>query len=130
MWASPANMPAVRGCRYRNRHLRAVPGGIRADLPRDSGGGANPDAAGGKSDPGQVAGAAQSLLDPLNHIQVTVLRRYRQALRDQGADSPEAGTWLRPLLRSINALAAGMRIPGEGGAWSTRVRSLIDLSCA
>ena len=51
-------------------------------------------------------------LDPLNHIQVTVLRRYRQALRDQGADSPEAGTWLRPLLRSINALAAGMRNTG------------------
>ncbi|MBK8537835.1 MAG: phosphoenolpyruvate carboxylase [Candidatus Competibacteraceae bacterium] len=51
-------------------------------------------------------------LDPLNHIQVTLLRRYRQALRDQGADSPEAETWLRPLLRSINALAAGMRNTG------------------
>ena len=51
-------------------------------------------------------------LDPLNHIQVTVLRRYRRALREQGADSPEAETWLRPLLRSINALAAGMRNTG------------------
>ncbi|CDI03506.1 Phosphoenolpyruvate carboxylase [Candidatus Competibacter denitrificans Run_A_D11] len=51
-------------------------------------------------------------LDPLNHIQVTLLLRYRQALRDQGADSPEAEKWLRPLLRSINALAAGMRNTG------------------
>ncbi|MDG4555587.1 MAG: phosphoenolpyruvate carboxylase [Candidatus Competibacter sp.] len=51
-------------------------------------------------------------LNPLNHIQVTLLRRYRQALRDQGADSPEAEIWLRPLLRSINALAAGLRNTG------------------
>ncbi len=51
-------------------------------------------------------------LDPLNHIQITVLHRYRQALREHGADSPEAETWLRPLLRSINALAAGMRNTG------------------
>jgi phosphoenolpyruvate carboxylase len=51
-------------------------------------------------------------LDPLNHIQVTVLRRYRQAVVEHGADSPEAETWLRPLLRSINALAAGMRNTG------------------
>lgn len=51
-------------------------------------------------------------LDPLNHIQVTVLKRYRQALRDHGADAPEAALWLQPLLRSINALAAGMRNTG------------------
>ena len=51
-------------------------------------------------------------LDPLNHIQITLLPRYRQAIREQGADSPEAETWLRPLLRSINALAAGMRNTG------------------
>ena len=51
-------------------------------------------------------------LDPLNHIQVMLLRRYRQALRDQGADSAEAAIWLRPLLRTINALAAGMRNTG------------------
>ena len=51
-------------------------------------------------------------LDPLNHIQVALLPRYRQALREHGADSPEAETWLRPLLRSINALAAGMRNTG------------------
>jgi len=51
-------------------------------------------------------------LDPLNHIQVTLLPRYRQALREYGADSPEVELWLRPLLRSINALAAGMRNTG------------------
>jgi len=51
-------------------------------------------------------------LDPLNHIQVTLLPRYRQALREYGADSPATETWLRPLLRSINALAAGMRNTG------------------
>ncbi|MCB1921525.1 MAG: phosphoenolpyruvate carboxylase [Candidatus Competibacteraceae bacterium] len=51
-------------------------------------------------------------LDPLNHIQVTLLPRYRQALLEHGADSPEAEIWLRPLLRSINALAAGMRNTG------------------
>ena len=51
-------------------------------------------------------------LDPLNHIQVALLPRYRQAAREHGADSPEAEIWLRPLLRSINALAAGMRNTG------------------
>ena len=51
-------------------------------------------------------------LDPLNHIQVALLPRYRQAAREHGPDSPEAETWLRPLLRSINALAAGMRNTG------------------
>ena len=51
-------------------------------------------------------------LDPLNHIQVALLPRYRQAAREHGADSAEAEIWLRPLLRSINALAAGMRNTG------------------
>ncbi|TVR66967.1 MAG: phosphoenolpyruvate carboxylase [Candidatus Competibacteraceae bacterium] len=51
-------------------------------------------------------------LDPLNHLQVTLLRRYRQATRDHGADSTEAALWLGPLLRSINALAAGLRNTG------------------
>ena len=51
-------------------------------------------------------------LDPLNYIQVTLLPRYRQAACEHGADSPEAEIWLRPLLRSINALAAGMRNTG------------------
>ncbi|OYY92991.1 MAG: phosphoenolpyruvate carboxylase [Hydrogenophilales bacterium 28-61-23] len=44
-------------------------------------------------------------LDPLNHIQVVLLRKLRQ---DQAADSD----WLEPLLRSINAIAAGMRNTG------------------
>ena len=44
-------------------------------------------------------------LDPLNHIQVVLLRKLRQ---EEAADSP----WLEPLLRSINAIAAGMRNTG------------------
>lgn len=44
-------------------------------------------------------------LDPLNHIQVVLLRKLRQ---EESADSP----WLEPLLRSINAIAAGMRNTG------------------
>jgi len=44
-------------------------------------------------------------LDPLNHIQVVLLRKLRQ---DEAPDSP----WLEPLLRSINAIAAGMRNTG------------------
>lgn len=44
-------------------------------------------------------------LDPLNHIQVVLLRKLRQ---DEAADS----VWLEPLLRSINAIAAGMRNTG------------------
>jgi phosphoenolpyruvate carboxylase len=47
-------------------------------------------------------------LDPLNNIQVTLLARYRntdltEAQRDR---------WLKPLLRSINAIASGMRNTG------------------
>jgi len=46
-------------------------------------------------------------LDPLNHIQVSLLERYR------AADSPEdREQWLDPLLRSINAVASGMRNTG------------------
>ncbi|MBL8260652.1 MAG: phosphoenolpyruvate carboxylase [Candidatus Competibacteraceae bacterium] len=51
-------------------------------------------------------------LDPLNHIQVTLLPRYREALREHGPESLRVELWLRPLLRSINALAAGMRNTG------------------
>jgi len=48
-------------------------------------------------------------LDPLNYIQVVSLRRYRQA----GEEDPfERSRWLTPLLRSINALATGMRNTG------------------
>jgi phosphoenolpyruvate carboxylase len=46
-------------------------------------------------------------LDPLNHIQVFLLERYRD---EQTAELREQ--WLDPLLRSINAIAAGMRNTG------------------
>ena len=47
-------------------------------------------------------------LDPLNNIQVTLLSRYRNpSLTDEQRDR-----WLHPLLRSINAIASGMRNTG------------------
>ena len=47
-------------------------------------------------------------LDPLNHIQIILLKRYRnEALSEQ-----EREKWLEPLLRTINAIAAGMRNTG------------------
>lgn len=46
-------------------------------------------------------------LDPLNHIQVAVLERYRNE-----PDESKRAEWLDPLLRSINAIAAGMRNTG------------------
>lgn len=48
-------------------------------------------------------------LDPLNHIQIILLRRYR-ALHAQGEKAEDP--WISPLLRSINAIAAGMRNTG------------------
>ena len=47
-------------------------------------------------------------LDPLNHIQIKLLKRYR----DESLDDEEREKWLNPLLRSINAIAAGMRNTG------------------
>jgi phosphoenolpyruvate carboxylase len=47
-------------------------------------------------------------LDPLSHIQITLLQRYR----DPGLDEEQRNAWLDPLLRSINAIAAGMRNTG------------------
>ncbi|VAX04678.1 Phosphoenolpyruvate carboxylase, partial [hydrothermal vent metagenome] len=47
-------------------------------------------------------------LDPLNHIQLTLLRRYR----DEALSDEQRASWLNPLLRSINAIAAGMRNTG------------------
>ncbi len=47
-------------------------------------------------------------LDPLSHIQVTLLKRYR----DHNLPDAERMIWLDPLLRSINAIAAGMRNTG------------------
>jgi len=47
-------------------------------------------------------------LDPLNHIQIKLLGRVRDArLPDEEQDR-----WLEPLLRSINAIASGMRNTG------------------
>ncbi|EXJ15034.1 phosphoenolpyruvate carboxylase [Imhoffiella purpurea] len=46
-------------------------------------------------------------LDPLNHIQVALLGRYRTE-----EDEEQREEWLDPLLRSINAIAAGMRNTG------------------
>ncbi len=46
-------------------------------------------------------------LDPLNHIQVVLLERYRK-----GNTPEDREQWLDPLLRSINAIAAGMRNTG------------------
>ncbi|MCC6206654.1 MAG: phosphoenolpyruvate carboxylase [Gammaproteobacteria bacterium] len=47
-------------------------------------------------------------LDPLSHIQITLLKRCRDP--ELGADKRDI--WLNPLLRSINAIAAGMRNTG------------------
>ena len=47
-------------------------------------------------------------LDPLNHVQMTLIRRHREHV----AHSAEASPWLEALLRTINAIAAGMRNTG------------------
>jgi len=47
-------------------------------------------------------------LVPLNHIQLVLLRRYR----DERLSTEEREHWLTPLLRSINAIAAGLRNTG------------------
>ncbi len=47
-------------------------------------------------------------LDPLNNIQLALMRRYR----DDNLDETERQAWLNPLLRTINAIAAGMRNTG------------------
>jgi phosphoenolpyruvate carboxylase len=49
-------------------------------------------------------------LDPINHIQMTLLTRYRQTAI--GVDTNQENPWLDPLLRSINTLAAGLRNTG------------------
>lgn len=47
-------------------------------------------------------------LDPLNYIQIAMLRRVRACDPEDTADNP----WMDPLLRSINAIAAGMKNTG------------------
>jgi phosphoenolpyruvate carboxylase len=49
-----------------------------------------------------------SYLDPLNHIQLGLLKRYRLANYREG----EEEMWLSPLLSSINAISAGLRNTG------------------
>jgi phosphoenolpyruvate carboxylase len=46
-------------------------------------------------------------LDPLNHVQIALLERYRGERSEERREQ-----WLDPLLRSINAIAAGMRNTG------------------
>ncbi|MDH5484721.1 MAG: phosphoenolpyruvate carboxylase [Gammaproteobacteria bacterium] len=46
--------------------------------------------------------------DPLSHIQILLLKRYR----DQDNSEAEQEKWLNPLLRTISAVAAGMRNTG------------------
>ncbi|MFO8153116.1 phosphoenolpyruvate carboxylase [Thioalkalivibrio sp.] len=50
-------------------------------------------------------------LDPLNSIQIHLLRESR-AVEEARSDENEANPWIAPLLRSINAIAAGMRNTG------------------
>ncbi len=52
----------------------------------------------------------QPYIDPLNAIQVHLLTQYRENL--QKGDEAEAQRWLNPLIRSINAIAAGMKNTG------------------
>jgi phosphoenolpyruvate carboxylase len=47
-------------------------------------------------------------LDPLNYIQIALLRRVRSESDNNGGDT----RWLDPLLRTVNAIAAGMRNTG------------------
>lgn len=47
-------------------------------------------------------------LDPLNYIQLTLLKRFRSEILPE----TEKDSWLNPLLRSINGIAAGMRNTG------------------
>lgn len=47
-------------------------------------------------------------LNPLNHIQIVLLARYRNPQLDDN----ERALWLDPLLRSINAIAGGLRNTG------------------
>lgn len=47
-------------------------------------------------------------LNPLNHIQIALIKRYR----DETLPNNQREQWLTPLLCSINAIAAGMRNTG------------------
>jgi phosphoenolpyruvate carboxylase len=47
-------------------------------------------------------------LDPLNYIQIVLLKRYR----NEALSEEQRQLWLQPLLRTINGIAAGMRNTG------------------
>ena len=47
-------------------------------------------------------------LGPLNYIQANLINAVRSATTDEGVENP----WMKPLLRTINAIAAGMRNTG------------------
>lgn len=47
-------------------------------------------------------------LDPLNQIQLSLIKKYR----DESLSDDERAKWLHPLLRTISAIAAGMRNTG------------------
>ncbi len=47
-------------------------------------------------------------LGPLNYIQANLINAVRSAPTDEGVENP----WMKPLLRTINAIAAGMRNTG------------------
>lgn len=53
----------------------------------------------------------EAYLMPINYIQVSLLSRYREDLQAHNGEDYTSG-WLDPLLRSINALAAGRRNTG------------------
>lgn len=48
--------------------------------------------------------------DPINYIQIMLLERYRKDIQELPAD--KESIWRDPLLRSINAISAGMRNTG------------------
>ncbi len=54
----------------------------------------------------------RAYIDPLNAIQVRLLKAYRQQMALEEIDETEIQRWLNPLLRSINAISAGMRNTG------------------
>ena len=50
----------------------------------------------------------QPYLDPLNHIQLMLIKRYRESIED----ADQLSRWRDPLMRTISAISAGMRNTG------------------
>ncbi len=57
---------------------------------------------------GLSLGRRKAYLDTLVHVQLTLLKRYR----NENLATEEQEIWLSPLQRSINAIAGGMRNTG------------------